>query len=184
MQDEKGHKLNQRRHILEKAESLINGDRADLYGPPEVSFGRIAALLNAMGWRRIDPLDGAVELNAVDVSLGLTQLKISRIISERTHEDSWADAAGYIALGAELALGNDQLYPENVGKAYEPAVLAPSEEPMIHFWRFSQKKFSNEPMKVQCDGCMDVISYNDMQKHMNEKHSATQAYISPPSPRT
>lgn len=98
---------NKRAQILRTAESLINGDRADTYGPPEISFGRIAKLLNAMGWRKFvesNPLQiSHVELNAIDVALGLTQLKVSRIIGQPDHEDSWVDAAGYIGLGAEMA---------------------------------------------------------------------------------
>lgn len=92
--------LNKRAEILQTAEKLINGDRADTYGPPEVSFGRIADLLNAMGWvkkrfgeEEEDPEGQPIyePLKAVDVALGLIQLKISRIISSPDHEDSWVE---------------------------------------------------------------------------------------------
>lgn len=103
----RGETKNKRAEILETAESLINGDRADTYGPPEVSFGRIADLLNAMGFRKIEgPTDGrhkVLPLTAVDAALALTQLKISRIIGSPDHEDSWVDGAGYLALGGEMA---------------------------------------------------------------------------------
>lgn len=103
-----GKPTNTRAHILQTAEKLINGDRADTYGPPEQSFGRIADLLNAMGWRVYkespDTSGIVTRLDAVDVALGLMQLKVSRIISSPDHEDSWVDAAGYAALGGEMAI--------------------------------------------------------------------------------
>lgn len=109
--DTLGRKLtpqNKRAEILQTAEKLINGDRADTYGPPEQSFGRIANLLNAMGWQ-VNYVDRTGKssprpLDAVDVALGLLQLKVSRIISSPDHEDSWVDAAGYAALGGEMAI--------------------------------------------------------------------------------
>jgi hypothetical protein len=102
----KARKANKRADILKTAESLINGDRADTYGPPEISFGRIADLWNAMGLHIRDLDFGTGEsrpVTAVDVALALTQLKVSRIIGQPDHEDSWVDAAGYIALGGEMA---------------------------------------------------------------------------------
>ena len=95
---------NKRAAILSGAEKLINGDRADTYGSSEQSFGRIANLWNAMGMQMHDPVTGPRPVTAVDVTLALTQLKVSRIMGQINHEDSWMDAAGYIALGAELAL--------------------------------------------------------------------------------
>lgn len=96
-------KINKRAEILKTAESLINGDRADTYGPPEISFGRIGKLWNAMG---IQIYDGAVvrDITAVDVAMAMSLMKVSRIIGQPDHEDSWVDGAGYLALGAEMAL--------------------------------------------------------------------------------
>lgn len=105
-------KINKRAEILQHAEKLINGDRADIYGPPEQSFGRIADLLNAMGWRFEEEAPNDIHysknrpLNSVDVALGLVQLKVSRTIGATDHEDNWVDMAGYAALGAEMALRN------------------------------------------------------------------------------
>lgn len=104
---------NIRAKILRTAEELVNGDRAQTYGSPEVSFGRIANLWSAMDIR-IKTFSPAFigdfdyrELDAVDVALCLMQLKVSRILSSPDHEDSWVDAAGYAGLGAELALRKD-----------------------------------------------------------------------------
>jgi hypothetical protein len=98
-----------RAKVLQTAEGLINGDRAEIYGSPEDSFGRIARLWTAMGFKRTVTENGQVvadsTISAADVALMLVQLKVSRIISSPDHFDSWVDAAGYVALGAELAVG-------------------------------------------------------------------------------
>jgi hypothetical protein len=84
-----------RNTTLATASNLISKDRADLYGPPRQSFGRIGALWGAMlGTDAIAP-----EM----VALMLVQLKVSRIVSSPSHEDSWVDLCGYGALGGELA---------------------------------------------------------------------------------
>lgn len=104
--------LNKRAEILRTAEELINGDRAQTYGPPEVSFGRIADIFNAMGYRHhVQPEDSplgytkANKLDAVDAALILIGMKLSRTIGGRHHMDNWIDLAGYSGLGAELASG-------------------------------------------------------------------------------
>lgn len=85
----------ERENVLATAGELITKDRADLYGPPEKSFGLIGALWGAMlGTEAIAP-----EM----VALMLVQLKVSRIVSSPSHEDSWVDLCGYGALGGELA---------------------------------------------------------------------------------
>jgi hypothetical protein len=85
----------EREKVLATAGELITKDRADLYGPPEKSFGRIGALWGAM--LGTDPIEPEM------VALMLVQLKVSRIVSSPGHEDSWVDLCGYGALGGELA---------------------------------------------------------------------------------
>ena len=93
------------------AEELINGDRARTYGSPEVSFGRIADIFNAMGYRHHVQAEGqplgltkANKLDAVDAALILLGMKLSRTIGGREQFDNWVDMAGYAGLGGELAL--------------------------------------------------------------------------------
>lgn len=89
--------VNTRTRILRTAESLITGDRANDYDTKDDAtgnFNRIAKL-----W---EPILG-VEITATDVALCLTQLKVARLITSPAHKDSWVDAAGYIALGGEIA---------------------------------------------------------------------------------
>ena len=82
-----------RRETLATAARLVHGDRQDDYGTPQENFPRIAAL-----W---EPIFGNV--TPVKVALALNQLKVARLIHTPDHADSWVDAAGYIAIGAELA---------------------------------------------------------------------------------
>ena len=90
-----------RDETLTTAATLINGDRAKAYGDASVNFGRIADLWTAQfGHKLTEPF------TAADVALGLTHLKLSRLAVTPAHADSWVDAAGYVALGAELATGD------------------------------------------------------------------------------
>jgi len=87
-----------RQETLETAATLVHGAREADYGPPSENFARIAAL-----W---EPIFG-IPLTPVRVALALAQLKIARLIHTPTHVDSWVDAAGYIAIGAEIATEED-----------------------------------------------------------------------------
>lgn len=82
-----------RTETLTTAADLINGDRARDYGDAHTNFQRIADL-----WA---PIVGHV--TPAKVALMLAQLKVARLIQSEGHEDSWTDACGYLALGAEIA---------------------------------------------------------------------------------
>lgn len=86
--------MNVRATILREAENLINGDRAQSYGPPEVNFSRIAK-----GW---EVILGA-PVTAEEVALCMAWLKIARLC-EGPHRDSYVDGAAYLALAGELGL--------------------------------------------------------------------------------
>lgn len=83
-----------RTDILTTAGDLINGQRARDYGDAAENFQRIADL-----WAPILGIDVA----ASDVALCLLQLKVARLVTSPAHADSWVDAAGYVALGGEIA---------------------------------------------------------------------------------
>lgn len=86
-----------RTRTLHEAGNLIDGDRANDYDTKDDAtgnFNRIAKL-----W---EPILGT-DITATQVALCLTQLKVARIIVNPTKADSWIDAAGYIALGSEIA---------------------------------------------------------------------------------
>jgi len=82
-----------RHETLTAAADLVHGERQKDYGTPQVNFARIAEL-----W---SPIFGGT-VKPGEVALALAQLKIARLIHTPTHADSWVDAAGYIAIGAEL----------------------------------------------------------------------------------
>ena len=83
-----------RERILSRAKSCVLGDRDEEYGTPENNFGTIAAMWNAfLGTDGIRPSDVAAMLALV---------KVARIASGHSKEDSWVDLAGYAACGGEL----------------------------------------------------------------------------------
>ena len=85
--------MNKRTEILETAATLINGDRERDYGTPAENFGRIAA-----GWSVILDQD----VSAEQVALCMAWLKVARLVNG-PHEDSYVDAAAYMALAGELS---------------------------------------------------------------------------------
>ena len=85
--------MNKRTEILETAKALINGDRERDYGTPAENFKRAA-----VGWSVILDQD----VSAEQVALCMAWLKISRLVNG-VHEDSYIDAAAYMALAGELS---------------------------------------------------------------------------------
>jgi len=84
-----------RNEILETANTYICGDREADYGTPEENFTAIAKLWSC--W-----LD--IEISAHDVAIMMTLLKIGRLQTGAPKEDTYVDACGYLACGAEIVL--------------------------------------------------------------------------------
>ena len=82
-----------RDEVLDTAKELINGDRARTYGDHTTLNDRVSA-----GWSAIT----GAEITPLHVDLMMVFLKMIRITASPGHADSYADAAGYIALAAEL----------------------------------------------------------------------------------
>lgn len=82
--------------ILQEAERIINGDRAEQYGDAAESFADIAK-------RWTIELEGRLSapVTALDVARMMTQLKMSRSRSSY-HRDSYVDGAGYLGLTEKL----------------------------------------------------------------------------------
>ena len=80
--------------ILEQASRFIGDDRADEYGTGPATFPGIAALWSAAFDWDVDPHD---------VALAMILVKIVRLANSPEHHDSWADIAGYAALGYDSA---------------------------------------------------------------------------------
>lgn len=78
--------------MLESANSVIHGDRAESYGSAEDSFDRIAKMWSAY-------LD--IEISAHDVSMMMVLLKVSRAKTDMGI-DTAIDIAGYSALSMRM----------------------------------------------------------------------------------
>ena len=89
---------NFRTDILEEAIELINGDRNNDYGDPLDDFSTTASLWQTYLSRTITARDG-LNLQAHDVAILMSLLKIARMSWSPTKRDHWADLAGYTACG-------------------------------------------------------------------------------------
>jgi len=87
-----------RDETLQAANDAVNGPRQQTYGDPKQNFGLAAVI-----WSQIL----GVEVDPDQVALCMIGLKISRLTETPNHPDSWADIAGYAALGAEVASAGD-----------------------------------------------------------------------------
>lgn len=73
--------------ITEEAHRLVSGDRGQAYGPPDVDYGRTAAIFNAMTGRDLTAYEGVQFMVAV---------KLSRMAVSPERRDHYVDAAGYV----------------------------------------------------------------------------------------
>ena len=83
-----------RSEILDTAKTYVNVDRAAQHGDAERNFGVIASYWSTH-------LD--VAINAADVAVMMTLMKLARIKANPAHVDSWVDGCGYLACGGEIA---------------------------------------------------------------------------------
>jgi len=80
-----------RDQLVQKAEELINGDRAKEYGDAKKNFEDIAKMWSVILEKEITPQQ---------MALCMIMVKAARLM-KTDHEDSWVDIAGYAALGGE-----------------------------------------------------------------------------------
>ena len=79
--------------ILDKAKSIVNGERQKMYGVPEKNMEFIAALWSVYLGH---------EITNADVALMMTLFKIARCKTGVGTEDSFIDGCGYLAIGGEI----------------------------------------------------------------------------------
>lgn len=86
-----------RRDVLDEAGRLIAGDRRHTHGDYGVEARRIGALWGAL-------LDLPEPIPPRTVAAMMVALKLARLTSStgRPGRDSWVDAIGYSALGAQI----------------------------------------------------------------------------------
>jgi hypothetical protein len=91
-------KPNPRKHLLDTAESLVNGDRNVQYGDPNEDFKRIAKMWSILL---------GVEVKPEQVAMCMIAMKLSRLVWTPGKEDSWVDIAGYAACGWDVVSSAD-----------------------------------------------------------------------------
>lgn len=77
--------------ILSKAHDAVQSRGTD-YGSPAENFERIASIWSAYA---------DTEFTVEDVGIMMMIVKMSRLMENPAHEDSWVDIAGYAAITAE-----------------------------------------------------------------------------------
>lgn len=98
--------------ILDKAKTIINGERQGTYGEAEDSFAVIAQMWSAYLGRK---------LSSSDVANMMILMKVARNSSGVYKDDNWIDICGYAALGGEIQAKHDD--PKStLGFKYEPPV--------------------------------------------------------------
>lgn len=82
-----------RKEILEKALQVVEGARQEAYGNPEDNFNNIANLWTCFLQKHI---------SSSDVAVMMILMKVARLKTNPSHEDSWLDICGYGACGGEI----------------------------------------------------------------------------------
>lgn len=101
--------------ILDKAKTIINGERQGTYGNAEDNFASIAAFWSTYLNTPID---------STDVANMMILMKVARNSSGVYKDDKYIDICGYAALGGEIA-ADKELFPREKGKKiYDDAVDA------------------------------------------------------------
>lgn len=95
------HIATEREKLLDEARSAVC-QRQSVYGEPEDSFGRIAAV-----WNVLLPLrDG--EWTGAKVALALADVKRVRLSFNPHHRDSQVDLAGYAACAGQCSVAEGE----------------------------------------------------------------------------
>ena len=96
----------ERGNVLLEAHKIINGDRQQSYGNPDDTHGVIADLWNGYLQAMLSANDYPVgpwpTLEPKDVALMMVLFKIGRELNGAGSADNLIDAAGYIALAADM----------------------------------------------------------------------------------
>jgi len=101
--------MSERGSVLREAQTVINGERQDVYGNPEDSFELIGDLwgryLQAKGWKTPGRVEGMMEfIEPKDVAMMMTLFKIARECHQHKR-DNIIDAAGYLGIYADMEYG-------------------------------------------------------------------------------
>jgi hypothetical protein len=86
-----------RKFFLNKAEGLINGPRAEDYGPARLNHERIATIWSILLKDKLKE-----DILPEEVVACMVGLKLARLAEDISKDDSWVDIIGYAALGGEI----------------------------------------------------------------------------------
>ncbi|WP_156370123.1 DUF6378 domain-containing protein [Novosphingobium sp. Leaf2] len=78
---------------FDAAYANVTQDRRDIYGAPEDTYRRIAALRSVV--------DECRDAQIREI-LGMVVIKVARLVQSPEHLDSWVDVAGYARCGVML----------------------------------------------------------------------------------
>lgn len=95
-----------RSQILNEAGRLIHNDRAAVYGDNRTNHQRIANLWSVVL---------GIEVQPEQVAICMALLKIARLVQTGSHEDSYVDAAAYMALAGEMATSKTETRTATAG---------------------------------------------------------------------
>ena len=87
--------------ILDKAKTIINGERQGTYGEAENSFAIIAQMWTAYLGK---------DLSSSDVANMMVLMKVARNANGVYKDDNWIDICGYAALGGEIQSNQDNKF--------------------------------------------------------------------------
>jgi hypothetical protein len=87
-----GYPPSAREIFLKEVTGIVTKDRNNVYGPPEDSFTVIGAY-----WDTYLKHSKVTTVDAADVAIMMTLMKIARLTFNKRHRDSAVDAAGYLA---------------------------------------------------------------------------------------
>lgn len=87
-------------NILDKAKTIINGERQGTYGNAENSFAIIAQMWTAYLGK---------DITSADVANMMILMKVARNANGVYKDDNWIDICGYAALGGEIQSKYDDI---------------------------------------------------------------------------
>lgn len=125
-----------RAEVLQAAEKCVCGDRDEQYGNPEDSFTVIADLWGAYRDEHYKPHD---------VAMMLALMKIARIVTGVQKEDSYVDAAGYLACAGEIATRK----PPNALEKVSGAMDAFNK----HIAEIKERLYARSQENAMCETC-------------------------------
>lgn len=91
--------MNHKKDLLEKAEDLVNGPRAQAYGDSLINHLRIADFWNV--WLRNRSWGEGTVITPYDVSIMMMMVKLARS-QHRPSTDNHVDIAGYAAVSHDI----------------------------------------------------------------------------------